>query len=108
MIDQYIISLAKYIRAHMQEVSFGITAVALVIAGPSINGLFRQITLSLHWLFRYLLFIVLCSAGYGFLSQVIYRGVKNWLRGQSSMMLVIWTAAIYLLLAWLAKRQKDI
>lgn len=41
MIDQYILSIAKYIRAHMQEVCFGITAVTLVIAGPSINGLFR-------------------------------------------------------------------
>jgi ABC-type multidrug transport system permease subunit len=108
MIDQYIISLAKYIRTHMQEVCFGITAVTLVIAGPSINGLFRKITQNLHWFFRYLLFIVLCSAGYGALSQVIYRGVRNWLRGQSSIMLVIWTAAIYLLLAWIAKKQKDI
>jgi hypothetical protein len=35
-------------------------------------------------------------------------GSRNWLRGQSSIMLVIWTAAIYLLLAWIAKKQKDI
>lgn len=108
MIDQYIYSLAKYIRAHIQEICFGITAVTLVVAGPSINGLFRQITKSMHWFFRYLLFIILCSVGYGVLSQVIYRGVRNWLQGQSSILLVLWTAAIYLLLAWLAKKQKNI
>lgn len=108
MISQYLYILAKYIGSHIQEVSFGITAVTLVLAGPFINGLFKHITRNLHWFLRYLFFIVLCTAGYGFLTQVIYQGVKRWLRGQSSILLVVWTAAIYMLLAWMAKRQKDI
>ncbi len=105
---QFITWLSIYIRNNLQEVCFGITAVTLMIAGPTINGLFKNITGKLHWFVRYLFYIILCTAGYGFLSQVIYHGVRNWLRGQSNMLIVVWTAVIYLILAWFAKRQKDI
>ncbi|HEX3019447.1 MAG TPA: DUF3392 family protein [Chitinispirillaceae bacterium] len=108
MLSQYIHWLAKYIHSHIQEICFGITAVTLMVAGPSINGLLKHITRSMHWFFRYVFFVILCTAGYGFLSQVIYHGLKSWLRGQSGLMLVIWTCAIYLILAWFAKRFKDI
>lgn len=105
---QFVNWAASLIRRHIQEVCFGITAVTLVITGPSINGLFKHITRNVHWFIRYLCFVLLCTAGYGFLTQVVYQGIRNWLRGQSNVLLVVWTCAIYIFLAWMAKRQKEI
>lgn len=108
MFTPLITALADFIRSHMQEVSFGITAVAMMMAGPAINGILKRLTKKMNWFLRYLSYVLLCTAGYGFLSQVIYQGTRYWLRHLTSPMLIIWTLVIYLVLAWFAKQQKEI
>jgi hypothetical protein len=100
--------LAAFIRTHVHEICFGITAVTLTLAGPKINGGLKQIVRKLNWLLRYAAFVVLCTAGYTFLSQIIYRGLLHLLHGLTNLMLVLVTLGLYLLLAWVAKEQKVI
>jgi len=108
MFTQLINTIANYSRQNLQIICFGITAVALMLAGPTVNGILRRITKNLHWLLRYLSYIILCTAGYGFLSHVLYQGLRHWFRGLNNHMLVIWVAVVYLVLAFFAKQQKEI
>ena len=62
----------------------------------------------MHWILRYLIFIILCTIGYGFLSHILFNGIKKWLAGQASLPLIGWTIGIYLVLAWIAKQRKAI
>ena len=100
-----IIYLAGLVRQYMSEVCFGITAVSLILAGPAINGFVQRLTASFHWLVRYLLFVLMCTAGYGLLTQVIYRGLKHWFIHQRGLALILITTGIYLVLAFFAKKQ---
>ena len=100
--------IALFIRQNMQFVSFGITAVTIMLIGPFINGTVKRICMSMHWLLRYVVYVLLCTAGYGFLAHFLYYGIKSWLSGLSGVLLITWTLAIYLVLAWFAKQQKAI
>ena len=100
--------LASFIRTYLHEICFGITAITLTLAGPKINGNLKKLVRKFHWLLRYVAFVILCTAGYTFLSQIIYRGLKYLLHGLSNPLLVVVTIGVYLLLAWIAKEQKII
>jgi len=100
--------LAGLIRTHIAQVSLGITAVSLMLAGPLINGFIQNLTQKLHWLLRYGVFILKCTIGYGFLTHFVFRGLAHWLVYQRSMELLVITAAIYLALAFFAKKQGHI
>ena len=100
--------LASFIRTYLHEISFGITAVSLMLFGPHINGSLRRLVRKFHWLLRYATFVLLCTVGYTFLLQAVYRGVKHFLQSCSNPLLVVVTLASYLLLAWVAHEQKAI
>lgn len=97
--------IAGVIHAYMSEVCFGITAVLLILAGPAINEFVQRLSKSFHCLVRYLMFVLMCTIGYGFLTQVIYRGLKHWLINQRGITLILITTGIYLVLAFFAKKQ---
>ncbi|HEX2956656.1 MAG TPA: DUF3392 family protein [Chitinispirillaceae bacterium] len=99
---------ALFLRHNIQFVAFGITAVTVTLIGPYINGTVKRISASLHWLIRYVLFVLLCTLGYGFLTQVLYFWLKKWIIRLPDIHLLIWTSLIYLGLAWFAKQQKEI
>ena len=103
-----ILYIAKLIRPNLSEVCFGMTAVALVLSGPYINSFVASLTVKLHWLVRYLIFVLMCTIGYGALVQILYRGLKYWLTGQHAFALVAYTTVIYLVLAYFARKQKRI
>jgi len=108
MVATAIAYIAAFIRTYLHQISFGITAVALMLAGPHVNAVIRSLVKKLHWVVRYAIFILVCTAGYVFLSQFLYQTVLRLLRGCSSGMLVASTAGIFLFLAWIAKEQKAI
>lgn len=105
--NHYITSFASYLHGHLQEISFGITAVVLTLAGPLIHGGINKISKNLHWFITYLIFIVLCTIGYALAPHFLFETLKSWFHGLSSLFLVIWIVGIYLVLAFLAKRQKN-
>ena len=103
-----ILYIAKLIRPNLSGICLCMTAVTLVLAGPYINRFVAGLTEKLHWLTRYLVFVLMCTIGYGALSQILYRGLKHWLMGQPAFALVAFTIVIYLVLAYFARKQKRI
>jgi len=108
MMQTLIPDIARVIRLHLSDLVFGITSVSLVLAGPHINKLFRKITKKIHWLLRFILFVILCCAGYGFITHFIYKSLIVFFKQFDNLLLVIFTVFSYLLLAWFAKRKKEI
>ncbi len=103
-----ILFIADLIRRHLPEVCFSITAVSLMLAHPAINNFVSRVTQRFHWLVRYLIFVVVCTAGYGAIMQIIYRSLKHWLSYQRSLALIAITVVVYLALAFFAKKQGHI
>lgn len=108
MIHTAILYAASFIGTYQYEICFGITAVTLMLFGPAINGGVRRLTRKLHWVVRYSIFVLLCTAGYIFLSQALYRGVRSLLLSCGGSLRVAVTVGIFLALAWVAKEQKAI
>jgi Kef-type K+ transport system membrane component KefB len=100
--------LAGLIRSHIAQVSLGITAVSLMLAGPLINTFVQNATQKLHWLLRYCIFILMCTVGYGLLTHFVFRGLARWLVYQRSTELLVITVGIYCVLAFFAKKQGHI
>ncbi len=62
MINSIVYDLASLIREHLQSISIGLVATFLMVYGYKINSVFRNQTKSMHFIMRYVLFVILCSA----------------------------------------------
>lgn len=70
-----IVTLSRWSRGHLYDISLAIMASLLVIFGPAINHWVQRQVGSLNFAFRTLIFILLCAVGYGL--AMIY--VTPWL-----------------------------
>jgi cation transport ATPase len=100
--------VAGFIRHYLNGVCLGMTAVSIMLVGPFINGHVRQLTQKYHWLIRYIVLVLMCTAGYGFLAHVLFKYLHRWLQPMASLTLIAVTAAIYLALAFFARNQGKI
>ncbi|MFP4165130.1 MAG: DUF3392 family protein [Chitinispirillaceae bacterium] len=101
-------SFADYIRSHINEICFGVTAVTIMISGPRLTSFVKKLTLKFNWFIRYCCYILLCTVGVGFLSRVLFNGLKYWFSQQSNFLLLFSVPGVYLGLAWIAKQQREI
>lgn len=110
MIAYFINNTAMFIRNHINGICFGITAVTIMLFGPFINDIIRRLIKRFHWILRYTVFVLLCTVGYTFIAQTIFRCTKYLLLAYSKqkVILIVTTLGIYLILAWIAKEQKAI
>ena len=60
-----IATLSRWSRGHLNDIALAIMATLLVLFGPSINAWVQHRIGSLNFLFRTLLFVLLCAVGYG-------------------------------------------
>ncbi|HEK0202649.1 TPA: DUF3392 domain-containing protein [Pseudomonas aeruginosa] len=60
-----IATLSRWSRSHLSDISLAIMATLLVLFGPAINAWVQQSIGSLNFVFRTLLFVLICAVGYG-------------------------------------------
>ena len=104
----YIHQLANFLRIHMDSISVGLVATVLMIYGAYINNYFKKITRSIPFIGRFALFILLCSAGYAFLSSQLAKLIKMFLHGQPDLPLIGIVAGAFIVLAFCARSGKDV
>jgi len=92
----------------MNSISVGIVATLLMIYGSSINGYFKKITRRVPFVGRFALFVVLCSAGYAFMSSQAVKLFKLFLLNQADLPLIGIIAGSFIVLAIMAYRGKDV
>ncbi|HHW2369924.1 DUF3392 domain-containing protein [Pseudomonas aeruginosa] len=59
-----IATLSRWSRSHLSDISLAIMATLLVLFGPAINAWVQQRIGSLNFVFRTLLFVLICAVGY--------------------------------------------
>jgi len=76
-----IATLSRWSRGHLYDISLAIMATLLVLFGPAINAWLQQRVGGLNFLFRTLLFVLLCALGYGlamvFLTPWLAKGLGH-------------------------------
>lgn len=75
-----IVTLSRWSRSHLSDISLAIMATLLVLFGPGINAWVQQRIGGLNFVFRTLLFVILCAVGYGlaiiFLTPWLAKGLN--------------------------------
>lgn len=104
----FVHDFAGFLRGHLPSIAVGIVATILVVYGNQINGFFRKQTKSLHFLARFTLFVLLCSAGYGFLSSQAVKFVRDALRGLEDAHLVVAVVGAFVALGFLARAGREV
>jgi hypothetical protein len=98
----------QWMRGHLTEIAFSITAMILVVGGPYINAGMKSLSQKLHWVLRYALFVLLSTAGYGLITNFGLRNMRGFLLRLGNWQLLAAVLAAHLILAWLLKRDKAI
>jgi hypothetical protein len=100
--------LSAWMRAHLSQIAFSVTAMLLVLGGPYINGLVKNVTKPLHWLVRYALFVLLSTVGYGLITNLGLQSIRALLARLDSVQLIAAVFGAHLVLAWFLKRERKI
>lgn len=74
-----IATVSRWTRGHLYDISLAIMATVLVLFGPGINTWIQQRIGGLNFIFRTLLFVLICAVGYGlamiFLTPWLAKGL---------------------------------
>jgi hypothetical protein len=100
--------LSDWMRAHLSQIAFSLTAMLLVIGGPYLNSGVKKVTQRLHWLIRYALFVLLSTLGYGLITNVSFQAIRGLLMRLDHVQFIAVVLGVHLVLAWLLKRDKRI
>jgi len=65
IITDFVVLLSKWCRTHLSDIALALMAAFLVLVGPMINRWLKRSIGHLNFVFRTLLFILVCAFGYG-------------------------------------------
>lgn len=60
-----IVSLSRWSRGHLFDISLAIMATLFVLFGPALNAWVQKTVSHLNFFFRTLIFVLVCAVGYG-------------------------------------------
>jgi hypothetical protein len=76
-----IVTLSRWSRSHLYDISLAIMATLLVLFGPGINAWVQRSTASMNFILRTLIFVLLCAVGYGlvivFVTPLLAKGLGH-------------------------------
>jgi len=105
---QMIHPVALFLKDHLPSIAVGIVATVLAIYGNAINGFVRKQTRSMHFIARFSLFVLLCSAGFGFISSQAVKILRDFLQRLPDLQLVGAVVGAFILLGFLARAGKEV
>lgn len=105
---EYLAMLTGFTVSHLRQVAMAFTATLLIIFGSNINGWIKGIFQSWHFIFRVLIFILVCSVGYALLNIFLARTLHSLLLKLDRQYLVPVIAGIFILLGIIAERKSQI
>ena len=108
VMSPYIHQFADFLRLHLNSISVGVVSTLLIIYGAPINAYFKTITKSMPFVARFLLFFMLCGAGYAFVTSQSVRMLYQFLSKLADWQLICCVISSFVILAFLAKAGKDV
>lgn len=81
MLLDLIVSLSRWSRGHLYDISLAIMATLFVLFGPGLNAWVQRSIGSLNFILRTLIFVIVCAVGYGlaivFLTPWLAKGLAH-------------------------------
>ncbi|MEH8017977.1 DUF3392 domain-containing protein [Rheinheimera muenzenbergensis] len=105
---QLLLDWGALFRPYVRDIALAMVATSLVVFGDDINRFVRGQTAGMHFIWRTLIFIALCAFGYGALTIFLTPVVAGQLAQLSNLWLPWATLAIFVLLALLAQRKRQL
>lgn len=65
LLTDFILMLSGWCRQHLGNISLALMATILVLLGPALNRWIKRHIASFNFVFRTLVFILVCALGYG-------------------------------------------
>ncbi len=104
-IKLFIINFSQWLYPWLGEIAMAIMATLLVIYGHSINRLVKKQTSGMHFILRTLIFILLCTFGYGALLIYATPILSHLLAGVGMIYLGPLIVGIFIMLGVLAEKE---
>lgn len=95
-------------RPYVRDIALAMVATCLVVFGDDINRLVRRQIAHWHFVWRTLVFIVVCAFGYGALTLFLTPLVARQLAGLSNLWLPWFCLLVFTLLGFLAQRKRQL
>lgn len=107
-IKKIIIQFSQWVYPWLWEISMAIMATLLVLYGEKINKIVKRQISGLHFVFRTLIFILLCAFGYGAILIYVTPMISSLLASVSLIYLGPLVLGIFIGLGILAEKQNRI
>jgi len=103
-----IIHFSQWLYPWLGEIAMAIMATVLVIYGESVNRMVKSQISGMHFVFRTLIFILLCAFGYGALLVFATPVLSQWLASVSMVYLGPLILGIFITLGIIAEKKNRI
>lgn len=107
-IKMLLIDFSQWLYPWLGEVAMAIMATLLVIYGGTINRLVKRQINGMHFIFRTLVFILLCAFGYGALLIFMTPLLGKWLASVGMIYLGPLVVGIFITLGVIAEKKNHI
>ena len=94
------------LMTHLYTLVWSLVATLMVIYGGAIHQRIRRLFRGLPILARFFAFVVICAAGYGWLSIMLVRLTVDVLSQCSPSLVLACVSGGFLLVGWLAQRRR--
>ena len=96
-----------YLRPHLRDIALALVATSLVVFGNDINSLIRKQISSLHFVWRTLIFVLICAFGYGAFTLFMTPLVASQLASLSNLWLPWVIVGLFTALGAVAQRRRQ-
>lgn len=95
-------------RPYVRDIALAMVATCLVVFGDDLNRLVRRQIAGMHFVWRTLIFILLCAFGYGALTLLLTPVVAGQLAKLSNLWLPWICLGAFIVLGMLAQRKRQL
>ena len=99
--------LGHLLRGHIPEAALGVVATLIFVYGDEINGLIKKQIQGYHFLIRLLIFVLLCTFGYGALTIFLSKVIAGFLDSLDPIYLASVLIVFFVFVGILAERKKQ-
>lgn len=100
--------LVSLMRPYLADISLALVATCLVVYGDNVNKLLKRLVYRWHFVARVLVFILMCTFGYGILTLWLQPLIESLLRQVSANYLAILVISIFCFLGVMAERKRHL
>jgi hypothetical protein len=108
LINEIMVSCSAQMHPYLPQIAAALVATLLVVYGSSINALVKRWVGGMHFIIRLLVFVALCSFGYGFLALILSRLFLNMFQKINSFYLAMVVVVIFIIVGVLAEKKNQI